>query len=562
MRQISDEGAIEKIVDDAIAANAAIVAEYKAGKEKAFNSLVGKVMAASQGKANPAQVNAILKRDWAGFMLRILARGLRAVATASAHAQTPALPKALVRNYTSRRRPERGAPARCHDQALDRRFRRHARAALHPRRRAVQPHDLLHRQGDRARHRRRARARLRAWLNKKYAKELGKRPLTIYIGAYSRDRLLPQLTEGYVDIALGNLTVTDERLKIVDFVAPKGALTVNEIVVTGPASPAIATVDDLSGKAVHVRRTSSYYDSLIALNDRFKAAGKAPVKIVLVPDALEDEDMMEMTNSGLLEIMVVDDWKAKIWVNALPKLKVHDKIELREGASVGWAIRKDSPKLKAELNEFYTDWVKKQGVDPVPHGAGDEAREGARESFRRLRLQALRANGRPVREVREAIRIRSVMLAAQGYQESTLDQNKRSRVGAIGVMQIMPATGESLKVGDIKIIEPNIHGGAKYMDELITKYLSDGKFDNQNRTLFGFASYNAGPGNISRMRKEAVERGLDPNIWFNNVEVVTAEKIGLETTTYVRNIYKYYVAYRLILDSQERAMKAREALQK
>ena len=62
LRQISDEGAIEKIVDDAIAANPAIVAEYRAGKEKAFNSLVGKVMALSKGKANPAQVNAILKR--------------------------------------------------------------------------------------------------------------------------------------------------------------------------------------------------------------------------------------------------------------------------------------------------------------------------------------------------------------------------------------------------------------------------------------------------------------------------------------------------------------------
>jgi membrane-bound lytic murein transglycosylase MltF len=152
------------------------------------------------------------------------------------------------------------------------------------------------------------------------------------------------------------------------------------------------------------------------------------------------------------------------------------------------------------------------------------------------------------------------MLAAQGYQESTLDQSKRSHVGAIGVMQLMPATGASLKVGDITIMESNIHGGAKYMDELLTKYFSDAKFDNQNRTLFGFAAYNAGPGNISRMRKEAAKRSLDPDVWFDNVEVVTAEKIGLETTTYVRNIYKYYAAYRLILDAEERAQKARQLL--
>ena len=153
-----------------------------------------------------------------------------------------------------------------------------------------------------------------------------------------------------------------------------------------------------------------------------------------------------------------------------------------------------------------------------------------------------------------------LMLAAQGYQESTLDQSKKSHVGAIGVMQIMPATGVALKVGDITVIEPNIHGGTKYMNELLTKYFSDANFDNQNRTLFGFASYNAGPGNISRMRKEAQKRGLNPDRWFNNVEIVTAEKIGMETTTYVRNIYKYYASYRLVLEAQERAQKAREAL--
>jgi aspartyl-tRNA(Asn)/glutamyl-tRNA(Gln) amidotransferase subunit B len=66
LRQISDSGAIEKIVDDVLAANPAIVAEYQAGKQKAFNSLVGKVMAATKGKANPVQVNAMLKRKLAG----------------------------------------------------------------------------------------------------------------------------------------------------------------------------------------------------------------------------------------------------------------------------------------------------------------------------------------------------------------------------------------------------------------------------------------------------------------------------------------------------------------
>ena len=149
------------------------------------------------------------------------------------------------------------------------------------------------------------------------------------------------------------------------------------------------------------------------------------------------------------------------------------------------------------------------------------------------------------------------MLAAQGYQESTLDQNKTSAVGAIGVMQLMPATGETLKVGDIRVTESNIHGGAKYMDQLMTQYFKDAKFDEQNRTLFAFASYNAGPGNISRMRTEAQKRGLDPDKWFNNVENVTAEKIGIETTTYVRNIFKYYVSYKLTQEAKETEAKLR-----
>jgi membrane-bound lytic murein transglycosylase MltF len=150
-----------------------------------------------------------------------------------------------------------------------------------------------------------------------------------------------------------------------------------------------------------------------------------------------------------------------------------------------------------------------------------------------------------------------LMLAAQGFQESQLNQEAKSPVGAIGVMQVMPATGKELNVGDIRITEPNVHAGAKYMDQLMSKFFPDAKFDENNRTLFAFASYNCGPGNVSKMRKEAQKRGLDPDKWFNNVEVVTAQRIGIETTTYVRNIYKYYVAYRLQRDVYEAAQKAR-----
>ena len=331
-----------------------------------------------------------------------------------------------------------------------------------------------------------------------------------------------------------------------------------ELIVTGPKSPAIASTDDLAGKTVHVRKTSSYYESLKALNGRFKKEGKPAVKLVLVPDALEDEDMMEMLNAGLLEIIVVDDWKAKMWAQILPKIKVNEQVVVREGGKTGWAIRKGSPKLEAEILDFYQNYLKKQGVVAYRLKKYMSRVKQMKDPTGTSEWKRFEETLALFRKYGEKYNFDPLMLAAQGYQESQLNQNAKSHVGAIGVMQVMPATGKELKVGDIRIIEPNIHAGAKYMDQLMTKYFPDANFTENNRTLFAFASYNCGPGNVSKMRKEADKRGLDPNKWFNNVEIVTAEKIGMETTTYVRNIYKYYVAYRLQLDAMEATRKARE----
>lgn len=391
------------------------------------------------------------------------------------------------------------------------------------------------------------------WLNKKHAKALGKRPLTLVIVAATRDKLLADLTEGRADIAVGNIKVLDELSKSIDFVAPDEKAVSIELLVTGPASPAIASLDDLSGKTLHLRKYSSYYLSLTALNERLKKAGKPEVKIVLVPDALEDEDILEMLNAGLLQASVVDDWKAKMWAQVLPNVQVREDIQLRSPIRMGWAIRKDSPKLAAELTEFYAWYAKTAGGIPAvqrQYMKAIKVLHNAASSEDQKRFQQLIAY---FRKYGSQYHFDPIMLAAQGYQESTLDQGVKSPVGAIGIMQVMPATGAELKVGDIREAEPNIHAGTKYMDLLMTRYFNDAKFDDQNRTLFAFASYNAGPGNISRMRKEAVKRGLDPDQWFNNVEIVTAEKIGIETTTYVRNIYKYYAAYKLVEQARETA---------
>ena len=202
------------------------------------------------------------------------------------------------------------------------------------------------------------------WVNKTYAKQLGKRPLTVYIVAATRDHLLSDVADGRADLAVGNLSVTDERNQIVDFVAPDAASVNIEIAGQRPFRPGVGFGDELSGQTVHVRESSSYYTSLQALNARLRQAGKPPVKLVLVPDALEDEDMLEMVDAGLIGTIVVDDWKAKLWATVLPRLKLHEAVVLREDARKGWAIRKDSPQLQAALNDFYTKWVKTAGVIP------------------------------------------------------------------------------------------------------------------------------------------------------------------------------------------------------
>jgi membrane-bound lytic murein transglycosylase MltF len=283
------------------------------------------------------------------------------------------------------------------------------------------------------------------------------------------------------------------------------------------------------------------------------------VKVVTVPDALEDEDLLEMLDAGIVETVVVDEWKARTWAQVLPRIQVNGDAVLRSGGRIGWALRKGSPRLSNEILAY----MKAEGTKGMVVGRVKQyARRLKRmkdptEAKERKRFEDLLAL---FALYGERYHFDPLLLAAQGFQESRLDQGARSHRGAVGVMQIMPATGKELAVGDIRLAEPNIHAGAKFMDRLMTRYFADARFDDLNRTLFAFASYNAGPGNIARLRREAERGGFDPDQWFNHVEVVVAKRIGLETTTYVRNIYKYYVAYKLMEEARAAAHGARESV--
>ena len=399
------------------------------------------------------------------------------------------------------------------------------------------------------------------FLNKKYRKGLGKRPITVLLVPTTRDELLPALLEGRADIAAGNITITPARKEKVDFSHPS-IPPFAEIIVTGPHAPALQTLDDLAGKEVYARPVTSYFESLAALNEKFKAAGKPLMKITKLPDVLEDEDKLDMVNAGLLSIVVVDEWVAKVWKPILPNIKLHENLQVRESAEIGWAFRKDSPKIAAEIQDFYVKVAQKAGLGVGSYKAfaakirkaGTATNESEYKRFEQL-VGLFRKYG-------EKYGFDHLMLTAQGFQESQLRQDARSHVGAVGVMQVMPTTGAELKVGDIHQVEPNIHAGAKYMDQLMTTYFPHAELNEVNRTLFAFAAYNAGPGRVARLRKQAEKEGYDPNIWFNNVERVMAKKVGQEPVTYVRNIYKYYVSYKLAVEATEEARAAAEGVDK
>ncbi len=380
----------------------------------------------------------------------------------------------------------------------------------------------------------------------------------VVIVPVAHDELVPALLEGRGDIVAAGKLISAWRKEQVDFTNPTRS-GISVIAVSGPGIPPINNVQDLAGREIYLRPS----DAPKAAVDRFNAdlakAGKPPVRIRPAPEVLADEDMIEMVSAGLVPVTLVEDHIAEFWQQVFPNIVLNGAAAVRTDGETGMMVRKRSPKLMEELNAFLARY---------PQGSltRNVLLEKYLKSIKYAKPATADADLKRLRDVIELMRkyggqydMDYLLMAAQGYQESGLDHTRRSHVGAIGVMQVMPKTGAEQKVGDVRQLDPNIHAGVKYMRFMIDRYYANEPMDDLNKSLFAFASYNAGPARIRGLREKAAARGLDPNKWFNNVEIVAAESIGRETVQYVANIYKYYLAYQMVVEQKKLREEAKAA---
>jgi membrane-bound lytic murein transglycosylase MltF len=390
---------------------------------------------------------------------------------------------------------------------------------------------------------------------------LGRKQLQVYVVLIpvARDELIPGLVAGRGDIAAAGLTITPERKEVIEFTDPV-TRELSEVLVTGPSAPDIRAIEELGGQEVYVRASSSYRASLDALNQQLREQGKPEVVLRDASEYLEDEDLLEMVNSGMLPWVVVDNYKAESWAQVFQDIVVRKDLALREGGRLGYAVRKDSPQLLAVLNEFLAD--RKEGtllgnilINRYVRDFDWSKNALAIEDYERFeRVIGI------FEKYGQQYGLDFLLVAAQGYQESRLDQSRRSKAGAIGIMQMLPSTARDANVGipDITATENNIHAGIKYLSFVRQRYFEDLASDRFNQTLFALASYNAGPARIRALRAKAEAQGYDPDRWFDNVEVVVAREVGREPVTYVANILKYYTAYSLSVSRQQQRAAERD----
>ncbi len=377
----------------------------------------------------------------------------------------------------------------------------------------------------------------------------------------TRERLIPDLVAGYGDIAAAGLTITDARRRQVDFTRPY-ITGIDEVLVANRDATPIHDCFALSGQALFVRPSSSYHESLQALNRRLRKAGRPPVHIVPADENLETEDILELVNVGAVERTVCDSHLAKLWADVFDGIRVNDAVVLRHDSAIAWAVRKDNPLLKASLDDFIATHRQGTRLGNIFFRRYYERTTYIKNPLTDDGTRRLRDKMPLFKRYGRKYGFDWRLLAAMAYQESGFDNSRVSSRGAVGIMQIRPETAADPHVGipDVHTIENNIHAAVKYLAFLRRHYYSDPAIRPRDRVRFSLAAYNAGPGSVRRARQQAARMKLDSHRWFRNVEMAMLKVVGQETVRYVSNINKYYVIYKNLSAQMARREAAMEAV--
>jgi membrane-bound lytic murein transglycosylase MltF len=385
---------------------------------------------------------------------------------------------------------------------------------------------------------------LQAYVNKKV--NTGTFDVKVTFIPLRPDELGPALRAGIGDVIAQGVVITPGRHQNFAFTTPTKK-DVTHIIVTGRGLANARTFDDLVGTDIYVNPLTAAYDMLTKIGEERAKTGKPPLSLKAADRNLLEDDLVEMVNAGLIPATVAMQHRATLWAQVLPNIKLHPQMIVADDGELAWVVRKNNPELKKLLDEFI-----------AKHGEGTSFgntllrrylhnTKWVKNSTSKQEMKKFSEYVEYFKKYASQYSFDYLMIMAQGYQESLLDQKKKSPAGAVGIMQVIPkyASPPPINVPDVSKADKNILAGVRMLNNILTKYFADPAIDQVNRTLFVFASYNAGPNRIVRLRKQAAEEGLDPNKWFGNVELEVAKDIGEETVMYVDNIYKYYVAYKL-----------------
>ena len=374
------------------------------------------------------------------------------------------------------------------------------------------------------------------------------------------DQVEAALMQGVGDFVAYPLIVTSERQQQVAFTVPLRT-DVKQVIVSGPNFGMLVSVDDLSGKEVFVNPLMVAYQDLQGVNDKLKKAGKLPIVIKAADKYLLDDDLIQMVNAGLIPATVTRAAKADLWSQVLPNLRVQKDAVIASGQQAAWALRKNNPQLKQLLDEFITPRALGTSFGNTLLRRYLQNTKWVKNSTSPEEMKKFAALSAIFKQYAGQYDFDYLMIMAQGYQESLLDQSKRNPSGSVGIMQVIPknAAASPINIPNVMTADKNVEAGVKMLRNIEDQYFNDPALNPVDKTLMVFASYNAGPNRITRLRKEAAANGLDPNKWFGNVELMVAKDVGQETVNYVSNIYKYYVAYKLALGDKQAQQKAEQA---